>query len=410
MGSLEEKYFSMEFPLWKWFPLQKPLIPPTHIYYMRQNIFEKISAENAIFKNEKYLYPEFVPDKLEYRDSQIDSMVYALNPILQGRKPHNLFLYGPTGTGKTACAKFVINSLEEHSDRGKGLYLNCFEFDSRSSILAQITNFLGMPVPRRGVAADEAYETMLSAMEKADFTPLLILDEVDQLLRKADGSRLLYDLLRVVQYKTLRFALVMVSNDTEFTSKLDARVKSSLAEETVEFPSYSPQQLKGILKARTDQAFLPGALGEDVINVAAAHAAKHGGDARIAIEALWKAGREAERQNAKTLNLDHLYKIFPTLFPTDMQKALTTLSEDEKLILQATAGEGTLTSGQLYEKYKKIATNPLGERRIRSLVIGLEAKNLLSAEYKKGGNKGNTKEISSAIPKENLEQALKNGP
>src|SRR3989344_8670777 len=110
---------------------------------MPKNIFASMPAEKSVFLDERYLYPEFVPERLPHREREIDSLVYCFNPVLNGKKPLNVFLAGSTGVGKTVCAKFVLKELEGSFDRAKTLYLNCFEFNSRASVLGAIANFVG---------------------------------------------------------------------------------------------------------------------------------------------------------------------------------------------------------------------------------------------------------------------------
>ncbi len=374
---------------------------------MKKSIFAKQAKERQIFKDEKYLYPEFVPERLPHRDSQIDSLAFAFNPVTTGGKPHNVFCCGGTGVGKTACVKFVLNELQEYSDRAKSLYLNCFEFDTRQAILARITNFLGHPVPRRGLGTDETYTKMLEVLRKIDFTPIIVLDEVDQLVNKLDGPKLLYDLLRVIEYERARFGLAIISNDPALTSRLDPRIKSSLTEETIFFEKYAPVQLKDILKGRAQYAFLPNVLGDDVIPVAAAHAAKLGGDARIAIESLWKAGREAERENAEKVELKHLKKAFESVTAISALKVLKHLGENEKLLLKIIAEAEVISSGELYKKYSEKAKEKITERRQRDFLLSLEKQNLINAAPVSLGNRGRTRQFSLRVPRETLLKELK---
>ncbi len=373
---------------------------------MPKNVFSKFAKENLIFKDERFLYPEFVPEKLPHRDAEIDEIAFALQPVLNGGKPQNIFVLGASGTGKTVTVKKVLQQLEEFSDRAKSLYLNCFEYNTRYSILAKITNFLGYPVPRRGIATDEVYQQMLNSMKRIDFTPIIVLDEMDQLLKGEEAPKILYDLLRVSDYQKSRFGLVLISNEPGILLRLDSRVKSSLNEQRVEFNSYLPQQLKDILSERCKYAFFSGVLENEVVNVAAAFSAKNNGDARIAIESLLKAGRLAVKENSPKVLVKHLRQAFSSVESRTIQKAFPTLDKNEKIILGILC-EKPMFSGKLFEAYKKKAKKPLTERSFRSKLAYLESLSLIKSKPIEKGIHGKTRELSLAQPKNLVEEALK---
>ncbi len=367
---------------------------------MGTNIFAKKSRENSIFRDERFLYPEFVPEKLPHRDAEIDSLVFALKPITEGKKPQNSLVLGKSGTGKTVAVKYVVKELEEFSDRAKALYLNCFEFNTRHGILTEISNFLGEPTPRRGIATDEAYTKLLFALKRAKFTPIIVLDEVDQLMYADEASKLFYDLLRVVEFEKARFGIVLISNDFSFSSKLDSRVKSSLAHQTILFEPYNPQQLKDILRERAQYAFFDSAIEKETINVAAAHAAKLGGDARIAIECLLRAGRLAEKENASQLSPEHLQQVFAEVDASGVKKYVSSLSEHEKALLSLVPSNGQASTGELFKKYSSSVEKPLTERSFRAMVSKLESLNLIRAAFTEKGVRGRTRKISLMVPKD----------
>ena len=371
---------------------------------MPGNVFSKGSRVHELLKDERFLYPEFVPERLPFRDAEVDGLVFSLEPVLKGKKPQNAFVCGRSGTGKTATVKFVLNELQQYSDRAKGLYINCFQLNTRHSVLTQIANFLGEATPRRGIATDEAYSSVLTALKQSSFIPVVVLDEADQLLHDKEASKLFYDLLRVVEYGKGRFGLVFISNLPDFVAMLDDRVKSSLAEQTISFEPYSPQQLKEILNQRAQYAFHPTALDSEVLNVAAAHAARLGGDARIAIESLLRAGRAAEKENAGSVTVGHLKRVFSEVDARALQKALEYLSGAEKKILSLVPANSPIASGDLFDAYSKSVENPLTQRRFRSLVSGLERMNLLSTEDTVKKPRGRTRMISLAFPKTQLEK------
>ncbi len=375
---------------------------------MPRNIFENAAPEGAIFKNESYLYPEFVPERLPHREEQIDALVYCFSPIAKGAKPHNVFVYGKTGTGKTVSVKYVMNELQEHTDRAKSLYINCFEYSSRASVLSEVANFIGAVAPRRGLSTDEIYSKLLESARRLQFTPIIILDEADQLSAngKEDASKLLYDLLRMIEYEKIRFGIALISNSQEFLAKLDARVRSSLAEERIEFLPYSPMQLKEILRERAEFAFLPNALENEVINVAAAHAAKLGGDCRIAIESLWKAGRLAEKEGANKVALKHLCSAFELIETSPGRKPANFLSETEKGMLKIILQEKQINSGDLFAAYNKTAKEKLSERHLRDIIGKLEKKQIISSEGINLPKRGRTRRISLKISQNALAEKL----
>lgn len=370
------------------------------------NIFSSIGG-NEIFRDEKFLYPEFVPERLPFRDAQIDEIAHALKPVLRGGRPQNLFVFGPSGTGKTVTVKYVLRELEKFSDRAKGLYLNCFEFNTRQAILSKACNFLGVPVPRRGIATDEVYSELLSALKRSDFTPIIVLDELDQLLQGGIASNILYDLLRVVEFQKSRLGIVIISNEGSLVSGLDSRVRSSLLHLPVEFVPYKPAQLKEILRERAKYAFHDSVLERDVINVAAAHAAKNNGDARLAIESLLRAGRIAVRTKSSKVKVLHLKNAFDSIHSRSLDKAKDFLDKNEKTILRMLCKKDNVFSGALFKEFSGKTGNALTQRSFRKKLNRLESLKLVSMELKEKGMRGRTRIIKLAQPRKEIENVLK---
>lgn len=372
----------------------------------RKNIFEGLKKDASVFKDERFLYPEFVPDRLSHREKELENLASAFSPITKGKKPHHVFLTGPTGVGKTTAAKFVLKEMEEFTDRAKSLYLNCFEFNSRHSVLSSITNFLGMASPRRGIATDEIYTSLLEALNKASFSPLVVLDEVDQLFLQSDGQKLLYDLLRVVEFGKTSFGIVLISNNQNLTLSLDERIRSSLSEEKIIFDSYTAAQLKDIFSERASLAFLPGTLGKEVLPFVAARCARLGGDCRVGIEALLKAGRMAEKQNSQKILLEHAKAAFEAVQGVSLLKGIKYLSKPERVLLLLLAKNEDLTSGKIFSEFSEKSSSQLSERRVRDLLNDLEKKGFVSSTSIEMGNKGKTRSFSCELPKDLLLKEL----
>ncbi len=340
------------------------------------NIFDSAKV-NSVFKDERFLYPEFVPESLPFREEQVSELVFCLKPATIGKKPTNAFVFGKPGTGKTVTLKYVLNELSEFSDRAKCVYVNCFEFSTKQAILSKLTNTMGYAVPDRGVGFEEVFSKFVAVLRAKKIIPVIVFDEAEQLLKDEQRKSLLYDLSRLPEQQKLPVALVFISNDNFFLSRLDDRIRSSLSASSVLFEQYSPLELKGILKERAKYAFFDFALDDEVVPLCAAHAAKSGGDARVAIDVLLKAGRLAERENAKKVLTKHVRAAFIQEKPVKVE-ITGNLSDQEEKILNLLDKNSALDidSGFVYSSLGK----DFSERTLRTAISELERKGLVSLE------------------------------
>ncbi len=344
------------------------------------NVFES-SKDITLFKDERVLYPDYVPEKLPFRDEAVSELVFCLKPASIGRKPTNVFVHGKPGTGKTVTLKYVLNELEEYSDRAKGIYVNCFENSSRQSILFKLANSLGAAVPERGVSSEEVFSRIISILKTTKIIPIIIFDEAEQLLKDDSTKNLLYDLSRLPEQQKVLIGLVFISNDSFFLSQIDDRVRSSLQCSTIPFENYSVPELKEILLSRTKFAFFDYALDKDVVALCAAHAFKFGGDSRVALSVLLKAGRLAERKNSKRVLAEHVRACFMQEKPVKVE-VTSNLNDQEKDILDFLQSKKQAESGEVYEKLG----GDYSERTLRLAISTLEQKKLISCEQIKHGN------------------------
>jgi cell division control protein 6 len=368
---------------------------------VKENVFARRREERHIFKDERVLSPEFLPEDLPHRDSEIQSLVYALRPLAEGKNASHVFVYGPPGTGKTVTLKFVTNQLKEFSNRVKPVFLNCFEFNTRQAVLAELTKVVERPVPSRGMSTSELYSKVLEGIKFAKFVPVLVFDEFDQLLFN-DGNELLYDVLRIPEQGYSPIPIVVISNDVSILSKFDGRVRSSFGHETVEFEPYSPVKLKDILLERAGHAFFPETLSEEALGIIAANASKRGGDCRVAIETLRKAGKHAERDNAAVILAEHAQAALEDEETSATKKAIPFLSASHKIILQSIfelGGKG-VASHDLYASLESKGV-VLSDRRVRELLVDLERKKAISTKTDTSG-RGRTKKITANFPESSL--------
>lgn len=354
-------------------------------------IFSNIEQE-TVFKSEEALQAEFLPQALMHREGQIAQIANCIKPALSGKKPYNVFVSGPPGVGKTAVIKFIFRELEEY-ERVEAVYLNCWEYNTRHAVLGSVLTSLGGFAPRRGVATDEVFDKLMSFIKGSEKTVIIALDEIDQLLRN-DGSQVLYDLSRSAGAKA---GIVAITNDMYVGRFLDARVKSSLAQENLSFMPYSEREVLDILSERAKLAFRPGKQEPGLVPRVAKFVGGRGGDLRLGLECLWKAGRLADEKGT-IVRKEYLEEIFGRASQPNVGEALSRLSGMHRKLLRLMGTDGVL-SGELFEKVAK----DISERSFRNYVADLEAMKLVEATATGAGFRGKSRLLRCRVPLNMLE-------
>jgi len=381
-----------------------------------QGLFDDLLSGEPIFENKEVLRPSYTPRELPHRNEQINQMATILVSALRGDTPSNILIYGKTGTGKTASAKFVSKELESTSQKYdvpcEVEYINCEVTDTQYRVLAQLANkFIEKnqtviddqladlrdrrsavvdgdgtladtafdsvdavddridtlesdrkemeAVPMTGWPTDRVYTSFFEAVDYHERVVVIMLDEIDKLVEKS-GDDTLYNLSRMnSELDNSRISIMGISNDLKFTDFLDPRVKSSLGEEEIVFPPYDANQLRDILQHRADVAFKRAALTEDVIPLCAAFAAQEHGDARRALDLLRTAGELAERGQADTVEESHVRQAQDKIELDRVVEVVRTLPTQSKIVLFAIIlleknGVHNINTGEVYNIYKRL--------------------------------------------------------
>ena len=376
--------------------------------------FEGFLKKESLFFDKKALQASFVPETINHREEQKKQVANILAPSLKLEKPSNLFVYGKTGSGKTLTIRHTTNKLMEISKKNdiplKIIYLNCKLkkiADTEYRLIAQLSREFGKSIPPTGLPTDEVYKIFFNALDEEKRMVLVILDEIDQLIKKT-GDEILYSLVRInEELKNTQLSLIGISNDLVFVDALDPRIKSSLSEEEVVFPPYNALQIQDILRQRAKLAFKPDLLDDGVVEKCAAYAAREHGDARRAIELLRVAAEIAERNGSQKITTGHIDESEEKIERDRVTDIVLAQPKQSQLALYAilssyTKRKNTLFTGEIYEIYKnscyKIGLSPLTQRRISDIVAELDMFGIINANVISKGRYGRTREISLAIP------------
>ncbi len=381
-------------------------------------------SDSKIFANREVLSPHYIPKKLISRVKEINAIERALAPSLKGERGRNLFIYGKTGTGKTSCTKFVLDEVKNiPNTKAKISYINCKIYNSRYRVLNKVVSDHLPTYAKRGYGTVDLYEKLTNWIEEDNKILVAILDEVDVV---KDLDDLIYTLTRInSDIKAGGVTIMGISNRVSFKESLDPRSLSTLYESELVFPPYYATELYEMLKDRASTGFKSNAISEDVLHFIAAASAKEGGDARLCLTILSRAGEIAEEKELEKITMKEAEEAAKFAENDIVYELIGTLPEHHKLVLYSIAlltqsggsykkltdGVDTyLFSGEVYHRYKSITESmhkeAKSERWYRKYLSELEMQGLV-ASYESGkGIRGHTKLIKLMYPPQKTKDVL----
>ncbi|MBI4439806.1 ORC1-type DNA replication protein [Candidatus Woesearchaeota archaeon] len=376
--------------------------------------FEGFLKKESIFLDKRVLQGSFMPETVEHRDEQLNQIANVLAPCLRLEKPSNLFIYGKTGTGKTLAIKHTTEMMKEVAVKGnvplRVFYINCKlkrVADTEYRLIAQLTREFGREIPSTGLPTDDVYRVFFSLLDREKQLVVLVLDEVDQLVKKT-GDEILYNLTRInEELKNSQLAIIGLSNDLMFIDSIDPRVKSSLSEEEILFPPYNAFQIQDILRKRASAAFRENSLEQGVIEKCAAYAAREHGDARRALELLRVAGEISERNGSENVKLLHIDEAEDKIERDRVIEICGTQPKQSQAVLYSILSisqkrPDMINTGEVYEIYRGLCVQTglraLTQRRVSDVIAELDMLGIINIRLISKGRYGRTREITLGVP------------
>lgn len=378
----------------------------------------------SIFTNKDALGESYQPDDLEERDEEIAEYIDALQPIVDGWEPNNIFVYGNTGVGKTAVTEYLLRMLEADVEAYDDvdlsvLSLNCNTLTSSYQVAIAMVNALresGDELSATGYPQQTVFSKLYSELEALGGTVLVVLDEIDSI---GDRDELLYELPRARANGYLEatsVGVIGISNDLQFRDQLDPRVQDTLCERELQFPPYEAPELTNILGSRAEVALRGDAYEEGVLNLCAALAARDSGSARQALDLLRLAGETAESVDAEAIEEGHVEDARRKLDAERVEEGMRELTVHGKLVLLAvvskTAKSVTPCRGrEVYEEYQRLCnrarTDPLVQRSVNNHLADLRMFGILEATENRSGSRGNYYSYDLNVPFESALEAMR---
>ncbi|MEM0451686.1 MAG: ORC1-type DNA replication protein [Nitrososphaerota archaeon] len=319
-----------------------------------------------IFKDEEKLSPEYVPPNLPHREKELELLMTFFSSVISGSPSIStrVLVSGSVGTGKSALVKlFGQKACYEASKKGvdlRFLYVNCRISKTTFLVLRKLVEQLKARLPERGLSDEELLHKLLDYIEYKGLYVIIALDEVEMLLRE-EGGEPIYLFTRVGEerLKIPRISMIFIFRNLEVLDTLDESTRSSLLGNIIHLKEYGYKELYDIIKYRASLAFHPDVLMDDVIQMIAEIASERG-DARYALDILWRAGKYAEVDRVMKITPEHVRKAVASVYPTIRREHLEYLELHSKLILLALARSlevektAYITSSVLNEYYRMV--------------------------------------------------------
>ena len=308
---------------------------------MNNNVIEDELFSSSVIRDPSALDFDYIPEKLPHRDDQLRRLAQIFKPLL-GNISQNAVIKGPVGTGKTVVAKKFCNSMVDIARKqGKIIeyvHINCRKRSTDAMALLGILNHFDPRFPDRGFSVQEMLQILNKHLQRREAQLLLVLDEADALLRKS-GSSLIYNLTRFTDEKIGTgnpISIIMISQ-RDVMSMLEPSALSTFRRSNILLlDRYSREQLYDIIKQRVELAFHRGTVSEDSIHLIA-DISSEWGDARFAIELLWKAGMYADQQHTLLVVPEHVRAAKAETYSVVTETKLKNLGRHQLLTLLSIA-------------------------------------------------------------------------
>ncbi len=386
------------------------------------NFIEDELLSSSVIKNLKALDFDYVPEELPHRTEQLKMLAQIFKPVLS-RVAQNAIVRGPVGTGKTVITKkfcqTLINTARKQGKFIEYVHINCRKRSTNSMVLIGILNHFDERFPDRGFSVQEMLQILKKQLDRRDAQLLLVLDEADALIKKS-GCNLIYDLTRFTDETSKSdnpISIIMISQKN-LIEDLDETVLSTFKRSNlITLNKYQSNELFDIINQRVDIAFHSNVVTLDSMNLIADIAGELG-DARFAIELLWKAGICADQQHVQKVVPEHIraakaetYSIITETKLKNLakQQLLTLLSVAIRLMKEDTAYANTGDIEKTYaitcEEYNE---KPRAHTMFWNYLKELENAGFINIKISGKGQLGTTQNISLPdIPVEILIQKLR---
>ena len=306
-------------------------------------------SESRIFHDRSKLSSRYIPDELHHREKEM-SLLLTIFKDSYIKPDEFLFstpqIVGRSGIGKTSTilkfSKMLENEFIKSGLTLKVAYVNLkLQGGNKYAVYRFLLEKIAPELPSQGLSAEEMLRYLLSYLTENKLYTLIILDEIEFLLRSNKDSGIIYDFTRLNEFDLSKhcnvIGVVFIARSTDFHDKIDSSELSTLGRLPIEFKPYSIDEISDILLTRTSESFNPNVVGTDIIDEVSliTTSSQVGGDVRYALDLLLYAGNLAEANGSDRITLDQIRKAHGYNKPSLTIEDLKELPKSHLLTLMA---------------------------------------------------------------------------
>ncbi|GKZ15165.1 ATPase AAA [Haladaptatus sp. T7] len=353
-----------------------------------------LSWDESVFREEHVFEIDYVPETFKHRESQTQSLQYALRPAVRGSRPLNVMARGPPGTGKTTSVQKLFDELSAQTDV-RTVRVNCQVDSTRYAIFSRIfEGIFDYEPPSSGISFKKLFRQITDKLVEEDEVLVVALDDVNYLFYEGEASDTLYSLLRAHEaHSGAKIGVIVVSSDLnlDVIEELDTRVQSVFRPEDVYFPVYDRQEIVDILGERVKRGFHEGVIGPDVLERVAELTAESG-DLRVGIDLLRRAGLNAEMRASRTVSLQDVEDAYEKSKFVHLSHSLHALSENEVALVRVIAEHDGEQAGEVYDVFHE--ETDLGYTRYSEIINKVDQLGIIDATYTNVDGRGRSRSLS----------------
>lgn len=306
---------------------------------MSTNYFEDLLGKPSLFKAEKKLDINYIPEKLPHREKELSLLSQLFTSLITDPNSlsRKILITGKTGIGKTATVKQFGHILQDASNKRniniKYIHINCRKERTSYKVLINIVLKIKKNFPKRGYSPQDLLEIIKKLLQNNELHILLVLDELNYLIDKEED--LIYSLTRMYDdsfNSPQRLSLIGIVRDISFLNNLDNSTLSTLQRNIIKFTDYSKGQIKDILKYRVKLSLKKDVISNEILK-SLAEIVYEKGDIRYGLNIIWKSCKIAESKDLRFISPEIIRLANQDVVPYSINDILKYMSIDKSIFL-----------------------------------------------------------------------------